>query len=68
MFGAGIAAGVAVTLVAGRETGWTGEASGRPGQGDIRTAATVGPNDCDEACIRSRGAAALIVLGQRPSH
>ena len=67
LVGAGMAAGVAVGLA----TVDTGMLPGRDGQDQARTGlfepAEAGREACDDACVRSRGAAALTALSQRPA-
>ncbi|CAG9186418.1 hypothetical protein [Cupriavidus pinatubonensis] len=66
--GAGMAAGMAVGLT----TGGSGMFSDRDESdehrvGISRWSADAGREACDDACVRSRGVAALTVLGQRPA-
>lgn len=65
--GAGMAAGVAVGLT----TGGSGLLADRDEPDEHRAgifvSANAGREACDDACVRSRGVAALTVLGQRPA-
>ncbi|SPC17735.1 conserved exported hypothetical protein [Cupriavidus oxalaticus] len=45
--------------------GGNGVAVAYGGHDEVRAADT-GPDGCDAACVRSRGAAAMVILGQRP--
>ncbi|WP_042883080.1 hypothetical protein [Cupriavidus necator] len=57
---AGAAVGAAWVLAVGG-----GVTAAHGGEGGMR-AAGAAADGCDDACVRSRGAAALLVLSQRP--
>ena len=68
--------GGVAALVSGAGAAWVFVAGGgfiyaNSGQDEASVAgmalSRVAPDDCDDACARSRGVAALLVLSQRPS-
>ncbi len=63
--GTGAAMGVAWALaVDGGPAAMYGSQDERPAVGTLSAEAV--PERCDDACVRSRGVAALVVLSQRP--
>jgi len=64
----GMAAGVAAGLAMDGGAGMPGVPAGQDGlRAGTFSAADARRESCDDDCVRSRGAAALLVLSQRPA-
>ncbi|QYY33071.1 MULTISPECIES: hypothetical protein [Cupriavidus] len=65
--GAGMAAGMALGLTTGGSGMFSDRDEADEHRAGIFRSADAGREACDDACVRSRGVAALTVLGQRPA-